>query len=96
MKRKCKCCGKVFEHGVSANMIIFCPYCKQPTGLISDYGFRPITPCDIYLGGQIIEYISLDYMLISSKFDIHTKISSGYKDLAVYQQAEDILKSYIK
>ena len=95
VKRKCNCCRKVFEHGVSANMIIFCPYCKNITGSISEYGFGPITPCDIYLGDQIIGHISNDYFLSSPRFNIQQKLTCGYKDLAAYQETEDILRPYL-
>lgn len=45
MIRKCKNCNKKFEHGVSGNMILFCPYCRKCASYISDYGFGPIVPC---------------------------------------------------
>ena len=54
MDRKCNNCNKDFKHGISGNMIIYCPYCKKCTGSISDYGFGPIVPCDVYLGDKII------------------------------------------
>ena len=95
-EQKCNICGTTFEHGVSANMIIFCPNCKKPTGSISDYGFGPITPCNIYLGKILIGQISSDNLLVSNQFKIRKKLSGEYANLAVYQEAEDILKHYLK
>ena len=96
MEQKCNYCGKIFEHGISANMIIFCPHCKKSNGSISDYGFGPITPCDIYLGNVIIGHISRDYFLSSTEFKIQKQLSGKYAKLAVYHEAEDILKPYLE
>lgn len=95
MQQTCKFCGKKFNHGVSANMIIYCPNCKKLTGSISDYGFGPITPCDIYLGETKIGNISRDYILSSSQYKIHKKLSGEYADLAVYHEAEEIMQAYL-
>jgi len=96
MERKCKFCGKIFEHGVSGNMIIFCPNCKKDTGSISDYGFGPITPCDIYLGDKIIGTISKDYFLTSKQFGVQKQLTGRYANLAAYHEAENIIQSYLE
>lgn len=96
MERECNNCGKTFEHGVSGNMIIFCPYCKKSAGSISDYGFGPITPCDIYCGKTIVGHISRDYFLTSTQFKIQKQLAGEYANLAVYQEAEDIIQPYLK
>ena len=83
MIRKCNNCNKEFEHGISGNMIIFCPYCKKCTGSISDYGFGPIVPCDIYLGDKIIASMPSMTELISKY--------GKYANLEVYYEVEKII-----
>lgn len=96
MERLCNNCEKFFKHGVSGNMIIFCPICKKSTGSISDYGFGPITPCDIYLGEKIIGSISKDYILQSACYNFEKKLTGTYANLAVYSEAEEYIKSYLQ
>lgn len=96
MERKCKYCNKVFEHGVSANMIIFCPNCKKSTGSISDYGFGPIVPCDIYVGEKIIASIPTMHKLQSTYLDLDRELSGKYADLQIYHEAEAIIASCLE
>lgn len=91
MVRKCINCNKEFSHGVSGNMIIFCPYCKKSTDSISDFGFGPIVPCDIYLGDEIIASIPAMNELISLKFGLKRALSGKYANLEVYHEAEKII-----
>lgn len=95
MERTCKFCGKIFKHGVSGNMIIFCPNCRKSAGSISDYGFGPIVPCDIYLGEKVIGNISEGYILQSKLFNLNMRLNGEYKNLAVYQEAEEIIQTYL-
>lgn len=91
MIEKCKCCSREFEHGNSGNMIIFCPYCKKSAGAVSDYGFGPIVPCDIYLGDKIIARITSMDSLVSEEFGIQRTLSGEYSDLKIYQEATEII-----
>ena len=70
MVLKCNNCGKEFKHGISGNMIVFCPFCKKSAGSISDYGFGLIVPCDVYLGEKIIASITSMNELISKELGI--------------------------
>lgn len=100
MEEKCNSCGEKFIHGISANMIVFCPHCRKTTGSVSDYGFGPITPCDIYLGDQIVGHIigrnSGEYRLVSDHFGLDMKLSREYKELSVYHEAEDVIEKMIR
>ncbi len=91
MIRKCNNCNKEFEHGISGNMIIFCPYCKKCTGSISDYGFGPIVPCDIYLGDKIIASMPSMTELISKEFGLRRTLYGKYANLEVYYEVEKII-----
>lgn len=91
MVLKCNNCGKEFKHGISGNMIIFCPFCKKSTGSISDYGFGSIVPCDIYLGEKIIASIPSMNELISKEFGIKKTLCGKYKNLEIYSEAEKII-----
>ena len=92
MDRKCNYCAKDFSHGISENMIIYCPYCKKCTGSISDYGFGPIVPCDVYLGDKIIASMPSMNELVSVEFGIKKVLSGTYANLEIYQEAEKIIQ----
>lgn len=91
MYRKCNNCNKDFKHGISANMIIYCPYCKKCAGSISDYGFGPIVPCDIYLGDKIIASIPSMNELVSIEFGIKKALCGKYANLEIYHESEKII-----
>lgn len=95
MVRKCSNCDVEFEHGVSGNMIIFCPCCRKSTGSISDYGSGPIVPCDIYLGEKIVASISSMNELVSEEFGIKQELRGKYANLELYHEAERIIDRYI-
>lgn len=91
MISKCNNCNKNFEHGVSGNMILFCPYCRKCAGSISDYGFGPIVPCDVYLGDKIIASMPTMNEFISKEFGIRRTLLGKYADLDVYHEVEEII-----
>ena len=91
MVKKCKNCNKEFEHGISGNMIIFCPYCNKCVGSISDYGFGPIVPCDIYLGDRIIATMPSMDQLVSKELGLKKTLHGKYANLEVYTEAEGII-----
>ena len=95
MIRECKRCNKEFEHGVSGNMIIFCPYCKKSTGSVSEYGFGPIVPCDIYLGEKIIASMPSVNELILNEFGIKKTLCGNYANLEVYKEVEEIIEEVL-
>ncbi len=96
MVTKCIRCNKEFEHENSGNMIIYCPYCKKSAGSVSDYGFGPIVPCDIYLGNKIIASIVSMNELISDEFGIKKSLSGRYENLEIYREAEIIIDELLK
>lgn len=95
MNRKCSNCNKEFEHGISTNMIIYCPLCKKSTGSISEYGFGPIVPCDIFLGEKIIATIPSMDELVSIEFGIKKDLCGKYANLEIYQEAEKIIDALL-
>lgn len=96
MNRKCSNCNKDFEHGISANMIIYCPNCKKNMGSISDYGFGPIVPCDVYLGDKIIASLSSMDEIVSEYFGIRKALCGKYANLEIYHEVEKIIDELLK
>lgn len=91
MISKCVRCNKEIEHENTGNMIIFCPYCRKSIGSISDYGFGPIVPCDIFLGDKIIASIPSMNELVSEEFGIRKTLCGKYAQLQIYKEAEEII-----
>ena len=95
-KQKCKYCQTEYKVPITApGLMFFCPKCNSSNGSISDYGFGPIVPCDIYEGEHLIGRVSGgggEYRLESEAFGLNEALSQGYKDLAVYHEAEDIIR----
>lgn len=89
----CKKCGQTYEIGLSANFIAICPQCKISIGCECEYGFGPITPCEIYAGSKEIAKITggTPYRLDSDDLDIHAELEKGYTNLEVYKEATDII-----
>ena len=60
-----------------------------------EYGYGPITPCDIYLGDERAGRIdgNINYRLDSSRLNVHTALKKGYANLEVYKEATDIIIS---
>lgn len=95
MISKCNNCNKEFEHGISGNMILFCPFCRKSAGSISDYGFGPIVPCDIYLGNKIIASMPSMNELISEEYGIRKALCGSYSNLEVYHEVEKIIEELL-
>ena len=94
----CKDCGFEIDAGQickkTANMIEICPKCRKYIGSISDYGFGPITPCNIYVGNELAGVISKDgegYRLDSEKLNVGFKLNGKYDNLACYKEAADYI-----
>lgn len=51
---ECKYCDSKISYIPSANFIVFCPQCKQEIFLECEYGFGPVTPCQILLGEKLL------------------------------------------
>ena len=95
LERVCDKCGVKYKVPITAaNLMFFCPECHSSNGSISDYGFGPITPCDVYSGNHKIGEITGgadDYHLTSKELGINVTLTRPYKDLAVYHEAESMI-----
>lgn len=60
VERKCAHCGNKYKYEAAANFMAFCPRCKKSDASECEYGYGPITPCKIYLGGETIGEVSGD------------------------------------
>lgn len=96
MVSKCINCSKEFEHGTSGNMIVFCPHCNKLTESVSDYGFGPVVPCDIYSGDRIIASISAANELVSEEFGLRITLCGKYENLEIYSEAGKIIEELLK
>ncbi|MBR2294697.1 MAG: hypothetical protein IJ869_02925 [Clostridiales bacterium] len=82
-KRICHKCNSEYEYNESGNMMIFCPNCKHSDLLCCDFGFGPVTPCNIDLGAEnVAKVISEEdgYRLVSEKFRLDRKLTSRYME----------------
>ena len=100
-KRICDKCGYAYEAKCTApNIIYLCPICLNYVGCECEYGFGPIVPCSILLGGkQIAEIVYNDsngYRLISSELGIDKDLIKGYEQLGAYDETVEIVAEQIK
>ena len=100
-KRICDRCGYAYEAKcTSPNIIYLCPICLNYVGCECEYGFGPIVPCSILLGGkQIAEIVYNDsngYRLISSELGIDKDLIKGYEQLGAYDETVEIIAEQIK
>lgn len=57
---ECKYCDTKITYQPSANFIVFCPKCKRNVFLECEYGYGPVTPCDILLGDEKIGTVNVN------------------------------------
>ncbi len=97
-KIKCRKCNLEYDAPISGNDIYFCPKCHVQIACKCEYGFGPITPCSIYVGDKEVAQITgrIKYRVDSDVYGIHRELSGGYKDLAAYEEATDIIAEYLK
>ena len=96
---KCKECGKTYFSRSTTNTIFMCPECYAYNRCICDYGFGPITPCDILLGDREVGSIlrgdnSYSLAVYGTKKTI--RLQKGYKELEIYKQAAERTKEQLK
>ena len=91
----CDKCSQQYNINLSANLIVICTKCKCGIYSECEYGYGPITPCDIYLGDERAGKIdgNINYRLDSSRLNVHTALKKGYANLEVYKEATDIISS---
>ncbi len=84
---------------LSANYICLCPTCRKLNGCECEYGYGPITPCEIYLGekfiGQIL-YKNGEYRLECEDMGLNVSLTKDYANLGAYQEAVDIIRNMMK
>lgn len=94
----CKKCGAKYDAPTTGNTLYICPYCFEYVSSLSDYGFGPITPCEIMLGDKQIGVITerATYHLECKELEIDVDLSGKYKNLEVYREASEIISNKLK
>ena len=92
---ECIYCGTKFSVEIYANFSVICPCCKRNIYLECEYGYGPVTPCQIYLGEEIagvVESKATNYYLnIDTK-----KINLCKTYLEAISEAEEVIKKHLK
>lgn len=92
---ECIYCDTKFSVEICANFSVICPCCKRSIYLECEYGFGPVTPCQIYLGEKavgIVESKGTNYYL-----NMETKnINLSSTNLEAISEAEKIIKEHMK
>lgn len=97
MLRICIACQSSYEFEGSANLLAFCPHCKQFDYMECEYGFGPVVPCRIYVGSEWIGTVTYDdqrqltYRLDCEQYHIHQRLEATYLD-AIYEARDLIVK----
>lgn len=92
-----KCVCSISYKPLWANFIIFCPDCKEMMFWECEYGYGPVTPCNLYYRDKVVGDICTDeknnYILNSSLLHVKVYLKSRYLD-ALYE-AIDIVQKLI-
>ena len=91
----CRDCNTEYVIPISANFMYFCPECREYNGCECEYGFAPITPCEIYLGEKLIGRLlggGGRYRLECREINISMPLTQGYHNAAVYEEAKEIIR----
>lgn len=88
---ECVYCNSKFSVQIHANFTVICPCCNRSIYLECEYGFGPVTPCQIYWGEKVVGIVEsehIDYYLKMNgeKINLH----STYMD--AIPEAEEIVK----
>ncbi len=88
---ECIYCDTKISYQLSANFIVFCPKCKRYVFAECEYGYGPVTPCNILLGdrkiGTVDEGRDGYYLEYESE-----KIMLEKRYLEALQEASEIVK----
>lgn len=92
---ECKYCDTKITYQPSANFIVFCPQCKCNVFIECEYGYGPVTPCDILLGDEKIGTVNVNekhkyYLDYKSE-----KIMLRKTYLEALQEASEVVKEKI-
>jgi len=92
----CKTCNSEYSVNAGANILMICPYCKNDIGSISDYGFGPIVPCEVYVGMEKVADLDDKYVLRSEKYGINQQMTGEYKDLGYYKCVAEYMHEWLE
>ena len=92
---ECIYCDTKFSVGKQpySNLIAICPCCKRQIYGECEYGFGPVTPCQIYLGEEVVGVVESDdsniyYLMMNGK---KIPLKSTYLD-AIYEAITIVCK----
>lgn len=75
-------------------MVYICSKCLQYVGSVSEYGYGPIVPCDIYVGENVVGTITVDEKDLKYYLNFKgqsIKLEKGYDNLGCYTEAANIV-----
>lgn len=88
---ECIYCNTKFSVEIQVNYAVICPCCKRSIYLECEYGHGPVTPCQVYLGKEIVGVIESEvtgYYLKMNGRKIH--LNETYMD--AISEAVEIIK----
>lgn len=94
----CKICGHSIPYKpLAANFIIFCSQCKAEMFLECEYGYGPVTPCQMYYRDRIVAEVNRDacnkYILTSPLLFKTVQLENTYLD--ALQEAQAIIQKLL-
>lgn len=93
---KCKECNHEIYYKPTANFIIFCPKCLKYTYMECEYGYGPVTPCNIYLGEKEIGIVTEEDYKYYLQTQYSDKIELRNTYLKALEESAAIIESKIK
>ncbi len=95
---ECRYCDCNVSYTPRTNFILFCPECKREIYLECEYGYGPVTPCSVLLGGD-----SMGTVTVNNKDEYSLKMESDGKQiklrgcyLEALHEASNIVKSILR
>ena len=89
---ECIYCDAKFSVMIHANFTVSCPCCKRHVYMECEYGYGPVTPCQIYLGEEIVGVIESEennyYLKMNGQ-----KIQLNQTYMNAISEAEELVKS---
>lgn len=92
---ECIYCNAKFSVEIYANFSVICPCCKRSIYLECEYGFGPVTPCQIYLGEKIVGIVESKASGYCLSMDTK-KINLDKTYLDAISEAEEVIKKHLK
>jgi len=88
---QCKRCSQSIQYSPRTNFILFCPKCRKSVLTECEYGYGPVTPCGILLGGEEIGVVEKKGYLYILKTQNET-IALDKEYLEALHEACDIME----